>query len=432
MRDSELRRTLLSALQPAPDLSCLRALHFSSAKQLSKLLRWLDHSGLALYLLAQLQDCEALCHCPTQFRDALELRLSANRRRTIAMIGEFGRLVQSFEHNDVLFCALKGLTLTPDFCRSAYLRHQTDFDFMIAQDSLANAKRVLRSCGYEQQEVRDTGEVTFATPLRHTPSPDDDIYATPSHREVDLLATLRHNSHGVSIDATIGCLEDVQNKELDGLFFPVLPLQQRFCLQVMHAFKHLLGSWVRVSWLYEIGYFLGQHFSDTELWRGVIQQMGSHIKAREAFGLVVSLTKKLFCRPIPKQLDDWCIRSLPPRIEAWVAHFGLKTAISDLDGAKWTLFVHREFIDHRKSWNSYLRDRILPVKRVLSIHSVITDDVRTRMNIKVSHCCHTIRRSVFHARALFTLPVEAIRWKYAVRSVERRRVLVWPTVSSDL
>jgi hypothetical protein len=429
MRNRDLRVLLLSALQPVPDFSRLGVLRESSTFTIGKLLRWLDQSGLALYLWMQLQDHDALGDLPEQFREALTLRFEANRQRTRAMIGEFSRLVQSLTANGVQFCALKGFTLVPEFCRSAHLRHQTDIDFLIAKGSLEKAKNAIRSCGYEHKATREAGEITFATPLRHIPSAKDDIYAIPRHREVDLLTTLRLDSHGVSINVPLGCFERLDYKTLNGLSFPVLPTEQRFCLQVMHAFKHLLGFWVRVSWLFEIAYFMDRHHGDTALWRAVIGQMGPDIKARNAFGLIISLAKTLFARQIPQLLDDWCLRSLPLRIEAWVSQFGWKTATSDLDGAKWTLFVHQEFIDHPKSWNSYLIDRLFPIREALSMDAVITKHVGSRMNIPASQWRHMMRRSLFHARTLFSLPLEAIRWKYAMRSLERRRLLASPALT---
>ncbi len=428
MRDRELRVLLLGALRPVPDLSRLSVLRHSRGSQLRNLLRWLDQSGLALYLLTQLQDYGALGAVPEEFRRALEYRSKANRERTRAMAAEFERLVQSFHRDGVQFCALKGLTLTPEFCRSADLRHQTDFDFLVAAGSLEKAKQTVRSCGYEQQATPEADEVTFATPLLHIPSPNDDIYAIPRHREVDLLTTLRHNAHEVSIDAPMGSFDRVENKTLHGLSFPALPTEEMFCLQVMHAFKHLLGSWVRVSWLFEIGYFIDRHYSDPNLWSAVSERMGIHTKGRNAFGLVILLTKALFPRRIPQVLDDWCLRSLPPRIEAWVTQFGLKTAISDLDGAKWTLFVHREFVDHPNSWSSYVRDRIFPVGRRSSIGTVQTADLGTRIRTRISQLRHTMHRAIFHAGTLFSLPLDAIRWRYAQRSLERQRVLVSPAL----
>ncbi len=319
--------------------------------------------------------------------------------------------------------------MTPEFCRSADLRHQTDFDFLVNKDSLERAKHAMRSCGYEQQGAREASEVTFATPLRHIPSPNDDIYAIPRHREVDLLTTLSLNAHGVSMDILANCLDRGESRNLHGLSFPALPIEDIFCFQVLHAFNHLLGSWVRVSWLFEISSFIDRNHGDTRLWRAVIERIGRDSKARNAFGLVISLTKAVFSRPIPQPLDDWCLRSLSRRIEVWVRQFGIKTAVSDLDGAKWTLFVHQEFFDRRYSWNSYVRDRLFPVGRRSSAGGFITADVGTTMEARVSQRLHAIRRSIFHIRTLFSLPIEAIRWKYAVRPMVRKRIVALPPLT---
>lgn len=424
MRDRDLRAIVVSALRPAPVLSALQVLRKSRPSRLRRLLTWLDQSGLALYLLNQLQQHDALYRVPAEFREALERRSTANRERTSEMLREFGQIVDSFKKNNVCFCALKGFTLTPEFCPATELRHQTDFDFLVAPESVEAAGRALQYFGYAQQETQQGDEVTFATPLRYIPSSTDDIYAIPRHREVDLLTTIRHVTHGVSIDAPSDFLERVETKTSHGISFPSLPAEDMFCVQVMHAFKHVMGSWVRLSWLVELGYFVDRHYNDVNLWQAVIDRMGRDPKARSATGLVLSLTNAVFPRSIPPVLVDWCLRSLPPRIETWVAQFGMKMALSDLEGTKVTLFVHREFVDDPGSWNLYLRNRVFPTGRASSIGVVATGGPGARMRVRASQWLHTARRSAFHARELFSLPVEAIRWRYTLRSIERQRVLV--------
>jgi hypothetical protein len=39
---------------------------------------------------------------------------------------------------------------------------------------------------------------------------------------------------------------------------------------------------------------------------------------------------------------------------------------------------------------------------------------------------------MFHMRSLFSLPVDALRWKYALRLVERQRVPGLPALSRQL
>ncbi len=429
MRDRDLKAIAIAALRPDPDFSNLARLKRCSGADLRRFLRWLDQSGLALYLLHQLQQHEALNAVPADFRQALEQRLLVNRERTLDMLGEFRRIVASFDNRGIRFCALKGFTLTPDFCPAPHLRHQTDFDFLVAAEWMENAKQALKSCGYDEEEIHNTGEVTFATPLRHIPSAHDDIYAPPRHRQVDLLVSLRHQEHGVSIDAPSNCLQRVQDMTLHQISFPAPSLDDRFTLQVMHAFRHLLGSWVRLSWLLEIGYFIDIHFDNADLWRSVTARAGHNPTVRNAFGLILSLTQTLFPRPIPHGLEAWCVQPLPSRIATWVGEFGAKWAVSDLDGAKLTLFVHPEFLDDPSSWNSYLATRIFPFGRRSSIGKVSPAVPGTRIKARVSQWLHSMRRMMFHTRELASLPVEAIRWKRAVRSRESQRAL--NSTSSD-
>jgi Uncharacterised nucleotidyltransferase len=421
MRDSALKAAVIAVLGPSPDFSGLSVVKRCKGQDQRSLLRWLDESGLALYLLHQLQQHQALDTVPAAFRQALERRLASNRERTLDMLGEFRRLVQAFDERGVRFCALKGFSLMPDFCPSPHLRHQTDFDFLVAPEWMENAKQTMKSCGYAQQEIRNHGEVTFGTPLQHVPSPDDDIYGRPRHREVDLLASLRQQEHGVSIDARTDCLNRAQEATMHQIRFPVLALDDRFTLQVFHAFKHLLGSWVRLSWLLEIGHFMDVHQNDEDLWRSVAARAGQSPTTRNAFGLILSLTQGLFPRPIPHGLQEWCVRPLPDRLAIWVNVLGPRWAVSGLDGGKLTLLVHREFLDDPRGWNSYVASRIFPFGRNSSIGRVSTTAPGTRIKAQASQWLHSMRRAMFHVRELAFLPLETIRWHHALRSAEKQR-----------
>jgi hypothetical protein len=432
MRDSDLKVAVIAALRPRPDFSRLSLVKQCRGQDQRRLLRWLDQSGLALYLLHQLQQHEALEAVPAAFRQALERRLTSNRERTLDMLSEFRRLVEVFNDRSVRFCALKGFSLTPDFCPAPDLRHQTDFDFLVAPEWMENAKQAMKLCGYAREEMRNNGEVTFATPLHHVPAPDDDIYARPRHREVDLLVSLRQQEHGVSIDTRPDCLLRAQEATLHQIRFPALSVDDRFTLQVLHAFKHLLGSWVRLSWLVEIGHFIDVHYGEEDLWRSVATRAGQNPKTRNAFGLILSLTQALFPRAIPRGLEEWCVQPLPDRIATWVSELGPRWAVSDLDGGKLTLFVHREFFDDPNGWNSYLASRILPFGRNSSIGRVSTSVPGTKIKARASQWVHSLRRAMFHARELASLPVEAIRWQRALRFAERQRALVSNSEDSDI
>ena len=389
MRDSaKLKSQAIAAFRHTPDFSITESLHSATPRQQNNLLRWLDQSGLALYLLHRLSQHNTADRLPRQFREALDHRQASNRARTADMLEEFRRIVTSFSATatktsvPVPFCALKGFSLSPDFCPAPHLRHQTDFDFLVGPEFLSQAVRALESLGYAQTEVRSTGQLTFATPLRHIPSADDDIYAIPRHREVDLLPSLSLDFHGASLNAPSDQLARAHRTTLGDFSFPALAADDAFSLQILHTFSHLLGSWIRLSWLVEIAAFLETHRDNASLWHSVIQRNTNNDASiattrnqdsnRQAFGLILSLTHHLFATPIPQPLSDWCVQpqTLPAPIAAWVAQFGQRFALAPLNGSKLTLFVHRQFIPDRRAWRSYLLARLFPVGRRSSIGSV--------------------------------------------------------------
>ena len=434
MRDTHLKSLVMSALSFDPDLSRLHTVRNASDTQHRRLLRWLDQSGLALYFLNRLQQLNAADQLPSTLRHELEMRLAANRERSADMFDEFRRVANSFTDAGVTFCAIKGLSLVPEFCPAQHLRHQTDFDFLVSPNSVTQATRVLESQGYVQQEIRPSGEVTFSTLQTHVPSAADDIYARPRHREIDVLPSLQMDFHGASITTRMDQLAHVRSKRIEDLSFPVLAADDMFSLQVLHAFSHFLGSWVRLSWLLEIASFLDAHHHDDLLWHSVIERqqgvgpVSDTSLNRNAFGLILSLTQEIFpsSRPLPSPIHNWCIQPLPIPIQVWIRHSGRRFALADLDGSKLSLFVYREFVAtetraERRACNRYLLRRIFPVGRRSCIGKVSIASSRAKIRANVYQRLHSMRRALFHLCELVSFPVEAIRWKRALRSFQRQR-----------
>jgi hypothetical protein len=226
----------------------------------------------------------------------------------------------------------------------------------------------------------------------------------------------------------------VRSKSFENLSFPALAADDTFTLQVFHAFSHVLGSWVRLSWLLEIAYYLDVHRQDDLLWHCIVQgqQNAAPVTGiafnRNAFGLILSLTQEIFpsSHALPSALNDWCIQSLPVTIQAWIRHFGRRFAHADLNGSKLSLFVHREFVAHdtradRRAWRRYALRRIFPVGRRSSVGKVLMASLRIKIRANASQWLHSMRRVLFHLRELVFFPVEVIRWKRALRVFQGQR-----------
>ena len=74
---------------------------------------WLDASGMALYLLRQLENLDLLDTLPRQVRTRLKQNYADNRLRSTSMFQEFVELNSAFQAAGVDYCNLKGFTLAP-------------------------------------------------------------------------------------------------------------------------------------------------------------------------------------------------------------------------------------------------------------------------------------------------------------------------------
>jgi Uncharacterised nucleotidyltransferase len=417
MREAFLKLAILSVLKPKPDLAPIEVLRNCDRTRTKRLLLWLDQSGLAFHFLDRLQREKALDLVSADLRQALEQRAHQNRVRMHAMLSEFSNLNKSFTNHGVRYSAMKGFTLVPEYCPDPFLRHQTDFDFLIAPESAKDASRALVSCGYELQESGDSGEMTFGTPLLYVPSRHDNIYDVPRHRQVDLHTALWHEAHCVSIGAPIDCLNRLRRKSLLGVSFPALAEDDMFLLHVFHIFQHLLASWIRLSWLFELDHFLGIHEQDAALWHSVLDRASGDVKLRRALGLVLRLTNQIFPRHLPPILEERFLVPLPRSPETWVRQFGVIWAISDLPGNKLTLFVHRDFVNDQDLWRKYLRSRIFPMHLQSSLSLGAHLSLKVRARARVGRYVYALGRVISHVREMARLALGTIRWRRALRSV---------------
>jgi hypothetical protein len=419
MSNAVCKRAVLAALSFQPDFSALTAFPPLKSKNGQQLLRWLDRSGLSLVLLRRLQISEAAASISAEWLDALAQRLARNVLRTRDMLAEFKRVNDAFRAHAVTVVALKGFTLAPDFCEDLTLRHQTDFDFLIHEDSVERAAVALQRCGYSASQLSKTAETCFLTPLRHIPSADDDLYALQHHRQVDLHTSLFEQSPWIQIEVPQDCLQQAHVQSVYGIDVLALSLADKFILQVFHAFKHAFRSWIRSSWVLEIGRCMELHQHDTALWTRVIERAGDTRLTKYIFVFVLELVTRLYRTPIPVQLRRWT-RGVPsPAIRAWLDGFAVDWAISDWPGSLTNLFLAAEFIPDRKLRIQFLRSRLFPKKSHASVGVVSTAGRNMFLRLQAVRLSYIAQRTVAHLKDLARLPLQHLRWKRALYALPR-------------
>jgi hypothetical protein len=414
MRNSREKLAILGALRSDPDFSGLAAMPSLRSKKGVHLLRWLDQSGLAMNLLSRIPSHQSGAKLPDEWRNALQQRRERNTNRLRNMLEEFWRLNTAFRARGVFAVTLKGFSLVPDFCRDARDRHQTDFDFLVDSTSVQAAAEVLRSFGYSTPQLSRTEESCFTTPLHHIPSLEDDLYSIQNHRQVDLHVSLSERSAWMNTDVPGDCLRHALPSTLCGVEFYALTLADRFLCQVLHLFRHAFRSWIRLSWLMEIGRCMELHGENTDLWTRVIERAGSRSLTKRIFAFVLSLTNRLFRYRIPSQIRSWASDGMSPSIRAWLDHFSEGWAIADWPGTLTNVFLAPDFIPDRKLRKEYLLSRLIPKQKNLSIGEPANQKKNKSLGWNFRRSQYLLHRSSVHCRDLFRLPLDEFRWRRAL------------------
>ncbi|HEX6771262.1 MAG TPA: nucleotidyltransferase family protein, partial [Acidobacteriaceae bacterium] len=119
-----------------------------SSSQWSRLLHWLDTSGLALYFLDRVIELQQSAMLPSEVLASLHQRLADNIARTASMVAESAELHREFQLANLCYATLKGFSLFPHSVPKPELRSQLDLDFLVAEESAPRARRILEDRGY--------------------------------------------------------------------------------------------------------------------------------------------------------------------------------------------------------------------------------------------------------------------------------------------
>jgi hypothetical protein len=414
MPDPCCKRTVLAVLSYEPDFSGLASFPALNSQDGQRTLRWMDQSGLSLMFLQRLRSLGRTGSISDDWHNTLQQCSTRNIERTLDMLKEFKRVNNAFHTHGVIAAALKGFTLVPDFCEELSLRHQSDLDFLIYPDSIENAADALQSLGYFTTHLNMAGETCFITPLRHVPSSDDDLYGLQHHRQVDLHTAICEDSSWLSLELPQDCLQQAQTHNIDGVEALSLSLEDKFITQVFHAFRHSFRSWVRLSWLLEIGRCVEIHQLDTAFWHRVVERAKGALLTRRVFALVLGLVTRLFHTPIPSPLQCWTREATSLRLRTWLNVFAVDWAISDWPGSLKNIFLTTEFIPGRKLRIEYCRSRMLPKKSHASLGAVAAADRKMFLRLQTARLNYVAGRTAAHLKEIINLPLQHLRWKRAL------------------
>jgi hypothetical protein len=416
MPDANPKQKIIRAFRRDPDFARATSLPPVGSRQGARLLRWLDHSGLALQFHNCIETGAAEKCLSDAWRDTLMGRKRRNAARLEDMLEEFRRLNDAFRAKGVMALALKGFSLVPDFCADPSLRHQTDFDFLVNPSDIDAAAEALRSHGYSTPKLSYSGESFFSTPLHQVPSRTDDLYAIQHHRQVDLHVSLTESSHWLQLDFPARGETAAIPMNISGISFYGLPLETRFLAQILHAFKHSFRSWLRLSWLLEIGHCMDLHHEDDVLWARLLEEAGNTLLMKRIFAFILTLTHRLFGSRIPNRLANWAAEGMTPTLRVWLEHFSEGWALADWPGSLSNLFLSSDFIADSRLRSEYLKSRLIPKQERLSIETRSANDLERPFLWQIQRWKYVAHRAGVHLGDVVRFPLTQWRWQRALVS----------------
>lgn len=391
-----------------------------SARKWEQVLRWLDDSGLAFYFFEKLRSTNSDA-TPTWVFSRLQQNFAVNQRRVSYMSHRFGFLNQKFNEAGVRYAVLKGFSLVPQFCPDANLRHQSDFDYLVDDRSLLAAQRVLLDAGYRQKVSGRDHELVFVMSGMGEASRGAEQYSAQAPHAVDLHLDLWETAlPGVPKRFSV---KRTTIRRESGFAFPALRDEDAFLVLVLHACQHLFTYWIRMSSLWEIGYFLSQRKSDTSLWHRIEQRVGDNMVLREFVVVISELVAKLFRAPLPDLVRAWAPRIRPaPRV--WIESYARAWAFCELPAyefrlfprAKLARFLQQQYRDGGGVEKHVERNTLLTFSRLSRMASAAKDRPSLVLDTGWWRRQLLIRRSLFHALANLRYVCEIPRWRWRNRA----------------
>jgi hypothetical protein len=378
-----------------------------SSREQSALSLWLDHSGLALYFAHKLQQTNALHNVPAEMVCKLKDNLHANRIRVGLLLQQLAQVVSLLEARGVPYAVLKGFSLAPEFCPDPVLRHHTDIDLLLHRSDVPAASAALLEHGYDRLPSLFEDEFVFSTPIQKSPSRQDDIYA-PRERKVELHLSFWDPVPGISIESPAIDLSTVSRREVVGVQFFTLTLEQIFPLQLLHLFRHLLGGWIRPSWVYELAYFLNSPHATSDVCSRMLRSIPSQNTAN-AYALSLSIAAKVFGAPVGLLLQQELLAVMPRQGNWWTQTYAERFLLSDLSGSKLGLLVEHCFATDRLAWRAHLLRRLLPYRSRPHLGVLRTSSRSAHWHHRLREASHFLRRLAFHAASDIELGWELLK-----------------------
>ena len=374
-----------------------------TAKEWSKLLHWLDVSGLALCFLDRMTEVGRRSLLPATIVNRLECNLNENRQRTLGLIGESVKLQRDFQSADLRYAVMKGVSLFPVSVPRLELRHQFDLDFLIAESDAPVARKILERHGYTPFAI--AGKCWEFKKGQTTRVTAKDLYRDLPYRGVELHLEGNAAAMSTRLDRRV-------SREIHGETMPVLSPIDLFLGQAMHVSKDIASPFLRASHLLEFYRHVLARREDICFWEELRAQVSEDRRESLAIGMAAYLAMSIWGDFVPRSLSSWTVDKLPPPIRLWLDLYGRSTLFQVPPGNKRYLWLRQEVDLAVEISGGSSKSSLLPLRLP---HAVITATPGEAVSTRVARCGLQIRylasRLRFHFVESVRLVIESRRWR---------------------
>jgi Uncharacterised nucleotidyltransferase len=379
--------------------------------------RWLDRSGLALPLAARLLESEAILQFPSGVVRALTVRLCDNEGRMKSILDLFGKLHANLTDARVSFCCLKGFSLMPEVCGFIRERHQVDIDLLIDPGDASRAVAAVEPLGYLPSKIAESGEIRLTRPLTKHLTAGSWLYDISEGPALEFHTRLWEPESGL-FDFPIppGYMSNLYVGTIAGVAVPRLAPAWQFVSLVLHIFRHLLDSWVRLLSLHEVAVYLRSMQKDDYLWNEVTSILEQDTRLSSAGALVLHLVKREFSVELPASLQEFCGLHLTAQSNLWCKQFSQEWLYADPPGTKLSLLVQRQFCASATAWRSYLFRRLFPRRTPPKLSDEASTQVQCSVEYQVAEALYRVQRTGYHITSDWRFLMAAARWTQLIGS----------------
>jgi hypothetical protein len=295
------------------------------------------------------------------------------------------------------------------------MRTQYDYDFLIRAESAERTEAALQAAGYRRKNSQNEHPIVYRRPEPNVRFSADfeGLYSPRLGRSIELHLSLWESSEDkIEIDLPDDLFERAVRRHWQDFGYMSLSDEDALVFQILHAFRHVLRNWCRLSVFLEIAYFLSQRSSDALFWKRFAARIDNLRWVLGATVVVFGLAELLFGASVPEEIKARFSVVSFPELDLWIERYGRRSALSNFRNDKNSLFLHREFVVDPRAWAGIRRQRLFPTHRPHRPPAVVFRRGFSRWEKLRIDSVHALRRLKFHAVSVLDYAWEYPQWTY--------------------